>query len=107
MNFEMRRQRSATRVSNLLSDPYPRGKVASYGQVAEAAGYPRGHRLVARFLRDISGIGLPWQRVIGAGGEVKTTGRSAAKQRALLKEEGVQSENARINLEQYGHIFED
>src|SRR5262249_9464296 len=53
----------------------PAGKVATYGQIADAAGYPRGHRLVARFLRDMHSDDLPWQRVIGAGGELKTSGR--------------------------------
>src|SRR5262249_23515859 len=44
----------------------PRGKVATYGQVAAAAGYPLYHRHVAALLRRGHG-NLPWQRVIGAG----------------------------------------
>jgi len=43
----------------------PRGKVATYGQVAETAGYPRGHRQVAAVLRK-GGAPLPWHRVLVA-----------------------------------------
>lgn len=84
----------------------PRGKVATYGQIAEAAGYPRGHRLVARFLRDMYYIDLPWQRVVGAGGEIKIPQGGAAKQRALLKAEGVVCTGKRIDMDTYGHIFD-
>ena len=48
----------------------PRGKVATYGQVAAAAGYPLFHRQVAQMLRKSHGT-LPWQRVVGVGGEIK------------------------------------
>ena len=42
----------------------PRGKVATYGQVAELAGIPSGHRVAARALRSCPEA-LPWQRVVG------------------------------------------
>lgn len=42
----------------------PRGKVATYGEVAELAGKPFGHRVVARAMRTCP-AGLPWQRVVG------------------------------------------
>ena len=45
----------------------PKGKVATYGQVAAAAGYPLYHRAVARLLRYDPPNTLPWQRVLGAG----------------------------------------
>ena len=53
----------------------PRGKVSTYGEVARAVGMPGAARLVARVLR--RGFGLPWQRVLGAGGAIKLTGDSA------------------------------
>ena len=84
----------------------PYGKVATYGQVAEAAGYPRGHRLVTRFLSDMHYSDLPWHRVIGAGGQIKIPGRGGAKQRSLLKAEGVACVGKRIDMEQYAHTFE-
>jgi alkylated DNA nucleotide flippase Atl1 len=46
----------------------PRGKVSTYGGIARAAGVPGAARQVAAVLR--RGFGLPWQRVLGAGGEV-------------------------------------
>ena len=45
----------------------PKGKVATYGQVAEAAGFPRGSRQVAWSLK-VFDPKLPWQRVIGKAG---------------------------------------
>jgi len=65
----------------------PRGKVATYGQVAAAAGYPLHHRQVVQVLR--KGGGLPWQRVLGSGGRIRTRGDSAFEQRTLLEMEGV------------------
>ena len=51
----------------------PKGKVATYGQVAAAAGYPLYHRHVAQLLQKSGGT-LPWQRVVGAGGAMRATG---------------------------------
>lgn len=42
----------------------PRGRVATYGQIAELAGIPSGHRVVARAMRTCPPR-LPWQRVVG------------------------------------------
>src|SRR5579863_8117349 len=66
----------------------PRGKVATYSQVAAAAGYPGCHRQVAQALRASGGI-LPWQRVLGADGEIKLQGHGAQEQRLRLEMEGV------------------
>jgi len=84
----------------------PRGKVASYGQVAAAAGYPRYHRAVARFLKGAIPGELPWQRVLGAGGEIKLSGRAAAEQRLRLRMEGVTFAGKRVNLDLHQHVFE-
>ena len=83
----------------------PRGKVASYGQVAAAAGYPRYHRAVARFLKTAIPGELPWQRVLGAGGEIKLTGRAAPEQRLRLKMEGVTFVGRRVDLNRHQHDF--
>ena len=83
----------------------PEGKVASYGQVAAAAGYPRHHRQVARFLRKY-GNHVPWQRVVGAGGVLKTSDDGAMYQRLLLEREGVRFNGNRINLSVYEWSFE-
>ena len=84
----------------------PRGKVATYGQVAAAAGYPRYHRAVARLLKTMIPGEFPWQRVLGAGGEIKLPGRAAAEQRLRLKMEGVTFIGKRVDLNLHQHVFE-
>ena len=69
----------------------PAGRVVSYGQVARLLGKPRGARSVGwamRALRPNSGV--PWQRVVGASGNLSLSGRSGTLQRALLEAEGIQ-----------------
>lgn len=83
----------------------PRGKVATYGQVAAAAGYPLYHRAVARLLRSEPSDRLPWQRVVGAGGEIKLRQEAAAEQRFRLRMEGVAFRGKRVNLDLHQHIF--
>lgn len=83
----------------------PKGKVATYGQVAAAAGYPLYHRAVARLLRTEANDRLPWQRVIGAGGEIKLRFEAAAEQRLKLRMEGVTFKGRRVNLALHQHIF--
>jgi methylated-DNA-protein-cysteine methyltransferase related protein len=79
----------------------PRGKVSTYGKVAAAAGYPLYHRAVAQLLRrDIS---LPWQRIVGAGGEIKLRGDAATEQRLRLSMEGVTFRGKRVNMKIYEH----
>ena len=83
----------------------PRGKVASYGQVAAAAGYPGYHRAVARLLKTTTSGELPWQRVLGAGGEIKLAGRAAAEQKLRLRLEGVKFAGKRVDLQIHQHVF--
>ena len=74
----------------------PRGKVSTYGGVARAAGLPGAARMVARVLR--RGFGLPWQRVLGAGGAIKLTGDSAIEQRIRLESEGVRFRGRKVDM---------
>jgi alkylated DNA nucleotide flippase Atl1 len=74
----------------------PRGKVSTYGAVARAAGLPGAARLVARILH--RGFGLPWQRVLGAGGEIKLRGDSAIEQRLRLEAEGVRFRGRKVDM---------
>lgn len=76
----------------------PKGKVATYGQVAAAAGYPLHHRAVAQFLAREPIDRLPWQRVVGAGGEIKLLFQAAAEQRLRLQLEGVTFRGKCVNL---------
>jgi len=83
----------------------PKGKVATYGQVAAAAGYPLYHRAVARLLRIVPPGALPWQRVVGAGGEIKLPFAAGAEQRLLLKMEGVTFRGSKVDLRLHQHAF--
>jgi methylated-DNA-protein-cysteine methyltransferase-like protein len=74
----------------------PRGKVSTYGGVARAAGFPGAARMVARVLR--RSFGLPWQRVLGAGGEIKLRGDSAMEQRLRLEAEGVRFRGRKVDM---------
>jgi methylated-DNA-protein-cysteine methyltransferase-like protein len=71
----------------------PRGKVMTYGQVAELAGRPQGHRFVARAMRSCP-KGLPWQRIVARHDARRARiaildPEGAALQRKLLTKEGV------------------
>src|SRR5579859_6695817 len=74
----------------------PRGKVSTYGGVARIAGFPGAARQVAVVLR--RGFGLPWQRVLGAGGAIKLTGDSAIEQRFRLEGEGVRFRGRKVDM---------
>jgi methylated-DNA-protein-cysteine methyltransferase-like protein len=88
----------------------PRGRVATYGDVALAAGMPRGARQVGFALAALRGArhDVPWQRVLGA----RARGHAsisildpvgAAVQRRLLEDEGVRfDERGRVDLARYG-----
>jgi methylated-DNA-protein-cysteine methyltransferase-like protein len=79
--------------------------VATYGQVAEAAGYPMHHRAVARLLRTESHNRLPWHRVLGAGGEIKLPFEAGAEQRLRLQMEGVAFRGKKVNMQRHQHVF--
>ena len=82
----------------------PRGKVATYGQVAAAAGYPLYHRHVARMLRN-SGGSLPWQRIVGAGGAIKLKYEAGLEQRTRLEMEGVRFRGKCVDMLEHQHHF--
>ncbi len=78
----------------------PRGRVATYGQVAAAAGFPRGARLTARALQGADG--LPWQRVVAAGGRIALSGVEGQDQRIRLRGEGVRFRGNRVRMDLHG-----
>ena len=82
----------------------PRGKVATYGQVAAAAGFPLYHRQVAAMLRRGHGT-LPWQRVVGAGGQIKLRFEAGLEQRMRLEMEGVRFIGKRVDMAEHQHRF--
>jgi methylated-DNA-protein-cysteine methyltransferase-like protein len=82
----------------------PRGKVSTYGKVAAAAGYPLYHRAVAQLLRNQALNHLPWQRIVGAGGEIKLRGEAAAEQHLRLTMEGVRFRGKRVDMDACEHV---
>src|SRR5687767_2606789 len=84
----------------------PRGRVATYGQVAAAVGVPRGARAVGWALRALRGRtakGVPWHRVVGAGGRISPrAGGGPALQREKLRAEGVRLKGTAVDLARHG-----
>ena len=79
----------------------PKGKVSTYGAVACAAGYPGAARQVAWALHNSAGRGVPWQRVVGAGGVIRLPGAAGMEQRMRLQTEGVTFRGARVRMEEH------
>jgi methylated-DNA-protein-cysteine methyltransferase-like protein len=83
----------------------PKGRVATYGQVAEIAGYPSHARFVGATLRALpKNSAIPWHRVINSQGKISFPVGSEPyeKQRSLLISEGVVFLNAKVSLQIYG-----
>jgi methylated-DNA-protein-cysteine methyltransferase related protein len=81
----------------------PKGKVSTYGGVAQAAGFPGCARQVVWALRNARG--LPWHRVVGAGGKISLTGENGLEQRLRLESEGVAFHGSRVWMEKHEHRF--
>ena len=81
----------------------PRGRVSTYGAIAKEAGYPRCARHVAKVLNVVRG--LPWQRVVGAGGRISLPGEYGLEQRFLLEAEGVRFRGRKVDLRSSQHHF--
>lgn len=82
----------------------PRGKVATYGQVAKEAGFPTQPRLAGHALsKSPREMKLPWHRVIGAGGKIVFTvgGKLYEKQKTLLEAEDVVVMRGRVDMVKY------
>lgn len=81
----------------------PRGKVATYGEVARAAGFPGAARQVVWALRQSHG--LPWHRVLAAGGRIALPGEAGFEQRLRLEAEGVRFSGSRVNMAECEFAF--
>jgi methylated-DNA-protein-cysteine methyltransferase related protein len=77
----------------------PKGSVASYGEVADRAGLPRGARIVGRTLAGCA-ADLPWHRVLNAAGRISLPAGSPAyrEQVRRLRAEGVLVESGRVPI---------
>jgi methylated-DNA-protein-cysteine methyltransferase-like protein len=83
----------------------PRGRVSTYGRVADLAGLPRRARLVGRALRELpDGSALPWHRVLNAAGKVSARADALGHedlQAHLLEREGVRLQGGGVPLDRY------
>jgi len=78
----------------------PRGKVMTYGAVAEAAGFPGAARQTVWALQDSRG--LPWHRIVAAGGRIALPGEQGLEQRFMLEAEGVRFRGGRVRMDLHG-----
>jgi methylated-DNA-protein-cysteine methyltransferase related protein len=80
----------------------PPGSVASYGQVAAQAGFPRHARFVGRLMGTLPrGSQLPWWRIIRGDGRSGMTGAAAKRQLSRLEAEGVVVIGGRVDMRRY------
>jgi methylated-DNA-protein-cysteine methyltransferase related protein len=86
----------------------PRGKVASYGQIAALLGHPQAARTVGWALNALTSeraAQVPWQRVINSAGRISISRAdlSADIQRALLEDEGIEfDEREHVDMRRFG-----
>jgi methylated-DNA-protein-cysteine methyltransferase-like protein len=93
-----------TRKVRALIKAVPRGRVASYGQIAALAGDPRQARQVAWILHaSPESEGLPWHRILSARGVISLpAARGGREQARLLRADGVRvGPGGRVDLEKY------
>lgn len=83
----------------------PYGKVATYGQIASLAGFPKHARLVGYALNNLDAESdLPWHRVINSQGKIslqKLNDQADYIQKIRLEEEGIVFQNDKIRLKDY------
>jgi methylated-DNA-protein-cysteine methyltransferase-like protein len=81
----------------------PRGRVTTYGELARALRLPGGARAVGFAMAACpNGRGIPWHRVVGAGGRLLIPEPYAGLQRRLLETEGILIEGITTDLKRYG-----
>src|SRR5437016_14214951 len=82
----------------------PRGKVATYGEIARAAGFPGAARQVSWALAGSNpSHQLPWHRILGAGGRLLMPGEYGLEQRMRLEMENVIIVERRVIMKAYAH----
>ena len=96
---------SRTRIYDVVRR-IPRGKVATYGQVATIAGLFGQARQVGYAMAAIGrASAVPWQRVINAQGRISMRSEGPAGsiiQQQLLEREGVIFQGSRVDLKRFG-----
>jgi methylated-DNA-protein-cysteine methyltransferase-like protein len=83
----------------------PRGRVTSYGALAKALRLRGGARAAGHAMAACpSGKGIPWHRVIGAGGRLLIREPNSSLQRRLLETEGIAIDGKRVNMKKHGWL---
>jgi methylated-DNA-protein-cysteine methyltransferase related protein len=109
-NLTSKSAKDAKAASNMFAEllrqvwRVPRGKVATYGDIACAAGHPGAARQVAWALH-AGNAGLPWHRIVGAGGSILLTGEHGFEQRVRLQSEGVGFLGLKVNMAAHRYSF--
>ncbi|MBI2374065.1 MAG: MGMT family protein [Deltaproteobacteria bacterium] len=83
----------------------PIGRVCSYGRVARAAGLPGQARQVGYALAALDDLDVPWHRVVASDGRITLPGEAGDRQRALLRAEGIEVIDGRVELRRF--LFEE
>ncbi|MBI5215136.1 MAG: methylated-DNA--[protein]-cysteine S-methyltransferase [Ignavibacteriae bacterium] len=90
-----------------MVEKIPKGKVATYGQIASFCGLPGQARFVGYALHNTPfGVEIPWHRVVNAQGRISFPKESVSykRQKELLKKEGILIIKEKIDLELYRWI---
>lgn len=100
LSFNMKERSNLHARIHYVVSQIPRGRVATYGQVARLAGLSGQPRLVGYALHALrAGTSVPWQRVVNARGIISTRARHDTRQRQILEGEGIQFDlQGRISL---------
>jgi methylated-DNA-[protein]-cysteine S-methyltransferase len=88
-----------------ITSRIPRGRVATYGDIAQALG-TRGYRAVGAALnRNPHAPAVPCHRVVGSAGALTGFAGGLDKKRAMLRDEGIAFNGDRVNLERHRFQF--
>jgi len=80
----------------------PRGRVTSYGALAKALRLRGGARAAGYAMAACpSGKGIPWHRVIGAGGKLLIREPHSSLQRRMLESEGIAINGKRVDMKKF------
>jgi len=83
----------------------PRGRVITYGELAKRLRLPGGARVAGYAMAACpNGRGIPWHRVVGAGGRLLIREPYASLQRKLLETEGVSLAGVRVDMKRCAWI---
>jgi methylated-DNA-protein-cysteine methyltransferase-like protein len=83
----------------------PRGRVTTYGALAKALRLRGGARAAGYAMAACpGGKGIPWHRVIGAGGRLLIQEPHSSLQRRLLETEGIPIDGKRVNMKKFAWL---